>query len=291
MPVPAGTGLSRRRRSSRRARPRARGLRRLEARAAGVRGGNRARGDAAASSRSSSACSSRAAPTGFPCSRRRATRSTASSARASRSAAARAFAEDTRLIWHPALAGIASLYAEQKVTVFPAIGYTNAEPVALHLPPLLGGRRDEHRSADRLARSLPRRRRHRRQPAAGPVARRLARAGARNDANVPVALDPRPTTTSGAHACGGQVQDRMLECDRRSRRAAGRSGARGGRGGVARRSTGCARSSLPLQAKPNGTPGFTSPVTYPTSSDAFPSRLRRTRRDDRARHCRCASSR
>ncbi len=37
------------------------------------------------------------------------------------------FAEDDRLHWHPAAGGLATLYGEQKVTVMPAIGYTNAD--------------------------------------------------------------------------------------------------------------------------------------------------------------------
>src|SRR2546426_9641761 len=37
------------------------------------------------------------------------------------------FAEDERLHWHPAAGGIAQLYGERKVTVLPAIGYTNAD--------------------------------------------------------------------------------------------------------------------------------------------------------------------
>src|SRR5947208_12240596 len=38
-----------------------------------------------------------------------------------------AFAEDSRLHWHPAVGGIAQLHGEQKVSVMPAIGYTNAD--------------------------------------------------------------------------------------------------------------------------------------------------------------------
>jgi uncharacterized protein (DUF1501 family) len=41
--------------------------------------------------------------------------------------AGRRFGEDDRLRWHPALAPLASLHGEGKVTVFPAIGYTNAD--------------------------------------------------------------------------------------------------------------------------------------------------------------------
>jgi uncharacterized protein (DUF1501 family) len=37
------------------------------------------------------------------------------------------FAEDNRLHWHPAAAGLATLHGEQKVTVMPAIGYTHAD--------------------------------------------------------------------------------------------------------------------------------------------------------------------
>ena len=53
-------------------------------------------------------------------------------------------------------------------------------PVALHLAPLLGGRRDRSAAAHRLARPLPRPRRRSRQPAAGAVDDRLAAAGARD---------------------------------------------------------------------------------------------------------------
>jgi uncharacterized protein (DUF1501 family) len=35
------------------------------------------------------------------------------------------FTEDTRLRWHPAAAGLATLHGESKVSVFPAIGYTS----------------------------------------------------------------------------------------------------------------------------------------------------------------------
>jgi uncharacterized protein (DUF1501 family) len=37
------------------------------------------------------------------------------------------FAEDDRLHWHPAAASLAQLYGERKVTVMPAVGYTNAD--------------------------------------------------------------------------------------------------------------------------------------------------------------------
>jgi uncharacterized protein (DUF1501 family) len=42
-------------------------------------------------------------------------------------AAGTVFAEDDRLHWHPALAPLAGLHAKGKVSVIPAIGYTNAD--------------------------------------------------------------------------------------------------------------------------------------------------------------------
>lgn len=39
----------------------------------------------------------------------------------------RAFAEDGRLRWHPAVNGLADLHAEGKVSVLPAVGYTGAD--------------------------------------------------------------------------------------------------------------------------------------------------------------------
>ena len=38
-----------------------------------------------------------------------------------------AFSEDTSLRWHPSLAPLAELHGEGKVTVLPAVGYTNAD--------------------------------------------------------------------------------------------------------------------------------------------------------------------
>src|SRR5262245_27545954 len=37
----------------------------------------------------------------------------------------REFAEDPRLMWHPAASALADLHAEGKVSVLPAVGYTN----------------------------------------------------------------------------------------------------------------------------------------------------------------------
>ncbi len=77
--------------------------------------------------RSSSASSCRAAPTRSRCSTRRATRSTRSSAPTWRSPAGRRSPRIRRLYWNPALAPLAQLHAEGKVTVLPAIGYDHPD--------------------------------------------------------------------------------------------------------------------------------------------------------------------
>ena len=77
------------------------------------------------------------------------------------------------------------------------------EPVALHLAPLLGGRRDRPRRADRLGRAATGPPRRRGQPAAGPLARLHARAGRWPAARSPSPRSPtRPPTTSGCATSG-----------------------------------------------------------------------------------------
>ena len=62
-----------------------------------------------------------------------------------------AFTEDPRLRWHPSATSLRTLHLEGKLTVFPTIGYTDA---------------------DQSARPLPRQGRPQGQPAAGPEPRR-----------------------------------------------------------------------------------------------------------------------
>ena len=91
-------------------------------------------------------------------------------------------------------------------------------PVALHLPALLGGRRDERAAPHRLARPLPRPRRLAGQPAAGPLARVAppARARDREDAGR-VDRRPRPLRLLDAQRLGRR---RTTACSRRSARSA-----------------------------------------------------------------------
>ena len=76
-------------------------------------------------------------------------------------------ARTPRLRWHPAAAALATLHGEGKVTVLPGDRLRPPRPVALHLAPLLGGRRADRRRRDRLAGPLPRPRRHADNPLQG----------------------------------------------------------------------------------------------------------------------------
>ena len=67
-----------------------------------------------------------------------------------------AFSEDGRLRWHPSL-GLARPAARRgQGQRDPGDRLHEPGQVALHLAPLLGGRRDERGARDRLARALPR---------------------------------------------------------------------------------------------------------------------------------------
>ena len=103
-----------------------------------------------------------------------------------------------------------------------------SRPVALHLPPLLGGRRHRSASADGLARPLPRHRRRGGQPAAGPLDHRQPRAVAGDGAR---SRSPRSTAPNqysfGAQGVWGTVQNRHARRDGRARqRALARPGVR-----------------------------------------------------------------
>ena len=205
MPLPAGTGLSRRSFVTHSVGAVLAVYGALAARAlARSRRGSR-RPPPGRHSPCSSASSSRAAPTRCRCSRRRATRSTASFAPklgAHRRHRARR--------GQPAL--LASGRGRARTALRRAEGQRDAgdrlherRPEPLHVAPLLGGRRDEHEPSHRLARALSRRRRDDGQPAPGPVARRHARAGARDGEGAGRVDRRRPTsTTSGATASGAR---------------------------------------------------------------------------------------
>ena len=131
---------------------------------------------------------------------------------AGRSATARHSRRTRRLRWHPSLAPLATLHGEGKVTVMPGVGYDRPEPVALHVAPLLGGRRDDERLAtgwlgrylDRVGLAG--------QPAAGPLARLAPAALARDGEDAGRRRSTRRTaTTSGRAERVGRRRERMLD--------------------------------------------------------------------------------
>ena len=202
MPAPAGTGLSRRSFLLRSgvamlsvygaSKLRLADLEEGIAKAAG--------GTTACWSRSSST----AASTRSRCSRRPPTRPTARCARASLSPRAPA----PRSARTRACAGIrprapsTTFTRAGKMTVAPAIGYSQPRPVALHLAPLLGGRRPAPARDHRL--DGPPARRDRRRPD-NPL-QGLSLDGSLSPAlatgSVPVAASTGPPTTSGPRASG-----------------------------------------------------------------------------------------
>ena len=181
------------------------------------------------------------------------------------------FAEDGRLFWHPAAGGIAQLYGEQKVSVMPAIGYTNADQshfTSRHYWEV-GATSTDLRT--------------------GWLGRYLDGVGAMNNPLQGLSLDdtlaPALATTKvpvasidgpdqydfSSNRVWGEVEARMLS-------AIGSLGHAGGDPALAAAANVTAQVDrlrtqlLPFQAA-DGKPGFTTPVAYPKSDDAFPRRL------------------
>jgi uncharacterized protein (DUF1501 family) len=180
-------------------------------------------------------------------------------------------AEDDRLYWHPALGGLAQLYGEKKVTVMPAIGYTHADQshftsrhyweVGATDPSLLTGWMGRY--LDRVGTKD--------NPLQG-LSLDDTLAPALATAAVPVASISGPDQYDfWSSRVWGEVQERMLEtiglmgtqpADPALRTA----------GGVALQVDRLRRQLLPFQSQ-DGKPAFTSPVAYPQSNDPFPHRL------------------
>ncbi|MHB8468706.1 MAG: DUF1501 domain-containing protein [Gaiellaceae bacterium] len=171
-------------------------------------------------------------------------------------AGGQALAEDARLNWHPATGGLAQLYGERKVSVMPAIGYTNADQshfTSRHYWEVgatstnlrtgwLGRYLDQVGTADNPLQGLS-------------LDDTLAPALA--TATVPVAsIDGPDQYDFYSTRVWGEVQQRMLN-------------AIGALGDVAGQVDRLRNQLLPFQ----GASGIASPVPYPTSSDAFPTRL------------------
>jgi uncharacterized protein (DUF1501 family) len=181
------------------------------------------------------------------------------------------FTEDDRLHWHPAAAALATLHAENKVTVMPAVGYTNADQshfTSRHYWEVgatstslrtgwLGRYLDRVGSADNPLQGL---------------SLDDALAPALATARVPVAsVDGPDQYDFYSNRVWGEVEQRMLA-------------AIGGLGtpqtDPALQAVGSAAAQvdrlrtqlLPFQGQ-DGKPSYTSPVAYPASDEAFPRRL------------------
>jgi uncharacterized protein (DUF1501 family) len=181
------------------------------------------------------------------------------------------FAEDDRLSWHPAVNAIAALHGERKVTVMPAVGYTNADQshfTSRHYWEVgatstalrtgwLGRYLDRAGTADNPLQGLS-------------LDNTLAPALA--TAKVPVAsVDGPDEYDFWSKNVWGDVEQRMLQ-------AIGSLGAQPAdpalqaAGGAAAQVDRLRNQLLPFQGH-NGQPGYTSPVAYPKASDSFPKRL------------------
>jgi len=180
-------------------------------------------------------------------------------------------AEDGRLFWHPATSGIAQLYGEHKVTVMPAIGYTHPDQshfTSRHYWEV--GATSTQLNTGWLGRYLD---------AVGTLDNPLqgvsfddSLAPTLATAKVPVAAITAPDQYDfGSNRVWGEVEERMLEA----------FGLFGGQatdpalhtaGNVAVQVDRLRRQLLPFRSA-DGTSGIQSPVTYPKSSDPFPSKL------------------
>ena len=182
-----------------------------------------------------------------------------------------ALAEDNRLFWHPAAGGLSQLYGEQKVSVMPAIGYTNADQshfTSRHYWEV--GATDADLRTGWLGRYLD---------GVGTTDNPLqglslddTLAPALATTKVPVAsIDGPDQYDFWSNRVWGEVETRMLA-------AIGSLGGANGdpalaaAAGVTAQVDRLRNQLLPFQGS-DGKPGFASPVTYPKSNDAFPRRL------------------
>jgi uncharacterized protein (DUF1501 family) len=177
-------------------------------------------------------------------------------------------AEDPRLFWHPSLASLAQLYGERKVTVMPAIGYTNADQshfTSRHYWEV--GATSAQLRTGWLGRYLDR---------VGTMDNPLqglslddTLAPSLATAKVPVAsIDGPDQYDFWSRNVWGEVENRMLS-------AIGSFGGGGGDSALAAAAGAQVQvAQLRNQLLPfQGDNAMTSPVTYPKSSDAFPRRL------------------
>jgi uncharacterized protein (DUF1501 family) len=182
-----------------------------------------------------------------------------------------ALAEDPGLFWHPATSGIAQLYGEHKVTVLPAVGYTHPDQshfTSRHYWEV--GATSTELNTGWLGRYLD---------AVGTADNPLqgvslddTLAPVLATAKVPVAAITAPDQYDFySNRVWGEVQDRMLETFGLFGAQPPDPGLRTA-GGIAVQVDKLRRQLLPFRAA-DGSSGIVSPVTYPKSDDPFPSKL------------------
>jgi uncharacterized protein (DUF1501 family) len=184
------------------------------------------------------------------------------------------FTEDDRLHWHPSVNGLAQLYGEKKVTVMPAVGYTNADQshfTSRHYWEV--GATSTNIRTGWLGRYLDR---------VGTMDNPLqglsldsTLAPALATGRVPVAsIDGPDEYDFWSNRVWGEVEERMLA-------AIGALGAPGAgvgdpalaaAAGVSAQVDRLRNQLLPYHGT-DGKPAYTSPVQYPSSKDSFPRRL------------------
>ena len=180
-------------------------------------------------------------------------------------------AEDDRLYWHPALGGLQQLYVERKVTVLPAVGYTHADQshfTSRHYWEV-GATQASLRTGwlgrylDRIGKKD--------NPLQG-LSLDDTLAPALATASVPVASISGPDQYDfWSNRVWGEVEQRMLETIGQLGAQPADPGLRTA-GGIAVQVDRLRKQLIPFQTS-NGQPSYTSPVTYPKSDDPFPARL------------------
>jgi uncharacterized protein (DUF1501 family) len=183
-----------------------------------------------------------------------------------------AFAEDTRLHWHPSLAPIAKLHSEGKVAVMPSIGYEHADQshfTSRHYWEVgatdarlttgwLGRYLDTIGTADNPLQGLS---------LDGSLSPTLA------TTKVPVAAVDGASYSFWTNNVWGKVENRFYDSLREISTTASRaSGARAAAGNVALQSLRLREQMKPFEPE-DDKPAFTSPVAYPKSDDNFPKQL------------------
>ncbi len=186
-----------------------------------------------------------------------------------------AFAEDDRLRWHPSLAALAQLHGEGKASVLPGVGYTGADQshfTSRHYWEV--GATSERITTGWLGRYLDR--------VGSPdnplqglsLESRLQPALA--TARMPVSsIDGPDRYDFWTRGVWGEVERRMLDAiGSLGRLPTGGDPALAQATGTARQAARLREQLLPFVPKNDKSPGFTSPVPYPdTGDDDFPRRL------------------